>query len=261
MNIRLELAHVTARYARTSVVDDVSFHLEPGATLAVVGPNAAGKSSLLKAIAGALPLVAGTVRIGNQPLSQLSPKDRAARLAFVPQSSRFDLDFTVREVVSFGRAAHAGPWGLLRKHDDALVDRALERTELRSLAHRPFSDLSGGERQRVLLARAIAQQAAILLLDEPTAHLDLKHQLLVIDTVLEHARRGGVALVALHDLALAARLGAVAVIDKGALVAFGLPDETLTSERLAKTWGVSGRIERTEDGPTLRVTGRAAFGS
>lgn len=252
----LQVEGLSTGYASRPIVEDVSLSLLPGRTLALVGPNAAGKSSLLRAITGALPRLAGEVILSGRTLARHSAKERARAFAFVPQSSRFDLEFTVREMVSFGRSAHAGVWGLTTPADRDAIEAAMHRADVQSLAGRAYSELSGGERQRVLLARALAQQARLLLLDEPTAHLDLGHQLLVIDTVLAHARDGGAALVVLHDLALAARLDEVAVIDKGRLVARGEPAAVLTTARLEETWGVRGRVEATPEGPRLVLAGR-----
>lgn len=257
----LQVEGLTTGYSSTRpIVADVSLSLSPGRTLGLVGPNAAGKSSLLRAITGALPRHTGEVLLSGRPLQAHSSKERAHAFAFVPQSSRFDLEFTVREMVSFGRSAHAGIWGLSSRADKDAVDEAMRRADVEALAGRPCSELSGGERQRVLLARALAQQAQLLLLDEPTAHLDLRHQLLVIDTVLEHARQGGAALVVLHDLALAARLDEVAVIEAGRLVAQGDPATVLTTQRLEQTWGVRGRVESTAEGPRLVLEGRLTTG-
>lgn len=256
MSPLLEVVSISAGYTHRPAVEDISLEVQSGQTLAVVGPNAAGKSSLLRAVTGALPCLSGEVRVSGQPLPKLTPKQRAHAFALVPQSARFDLDFTVLEMVSFGRAPYAGTWGLASHTDRVAVNEALARADVTSLASRAFSELSGGERQRVLLARALAQAADILLLDEPTAQLDLGHQLLVIDLVKEHAEAGGAAIVVLHDLALATRLDSMAVIEGGRLVALGPPTQVLTPKRLRSTWGVCGRLDNSEDGPVLRLSGR-----
>lgn len=256
MSPLLDVVAVSAGYTERPAVENISFEVHAGQTLGVVGPNAAGKSSLLRALAGALPCLSGEVNVSGRALHSLTPKQRARTFAMVPQSARFDLDFTVHEMVSFGRATYAGAWGLASKADRIAVDEALIRADVAHLASRAFSELSGGERQRVLLARALAQAAQVLLLDEPTAQLDLGHQLLVVDLVLEHAASGGAAIVVLHDLALATRLDMMAVIEGGRLVAFGPPTQVLTPERLQTTWGVRGRLETGEEGPVLRLSGR-----
>ncbi len=252
----IEALSLSAGYGGADVVRDVSFSLAPGETLAVVGPNAAGKSTLLRALVGALRAGAGEVRLAGKALASMPARERARLVAVVPQSARYDLDFTVREMVAFGRAPHAGAWGLARAEDAEAVERALDEADVRPLAARPFAELSGGERQRVLIARAFAQGTPLVLFDEPTAHLDLGHQLLIIERVQEHAARGGAAVVVLHELSLAARLQRVAVLDRGRLVALGTPDAVLTPARLAETWGIDGELRADGDGPTLIVRGR-----
>lgn len=257
MTTLLEARAVTAGYSGRPVVREVSLSLEAGGAVALVGPNAAGKSTFVRALAGEPTLLAGEVHLEGRPLRLWSGRDRARRLALVPQSAREDVDFTVRQMVGFGRAAHTGPWGWESARDREAVERALLATDVAHLADRPFGLLSGGERQRVLLARAVAQEAKVWLLDEPIAHLDLAHQVLVLELVRDHVRAGGAALVVLHDLAFAARLGSVAVFDAGALVACGAPSAVLTADRLATTWGVDGSLAQTSSGPALVLRGRA----
>ena len=256
MTALLSCERLSAGYGTRAVVEDVTLAVHAGEAVGVVGPNAAGKSTLLRALCGSTPLLAGSVLLGGRPLSSLRGPERARLVAVVPQSSRLDLDFTVREMVAFGRSARAGAWMLETKDDRAAIDRALVDADVAHVADRLFSLLSGGERQRVLVGRALAQEAPLLLLDEPTAHLDLGHQLLVVETVRRHVTAGGGAVVVLHDLALAARLDRLAVLDHGRLVAFGPPAEVLTPDRLRDTWGVRGRLESRDGGPSFVLEGR-----
>jgi iron complex transport system ATP-binding protein len=253
----LEADSVTSGYGTRPVVRGVSFALGAGESLAVVGPNAAGKSTLLRALAGASRLLGGRVNLSGVSLADIPARDRARRLALVPQSARWDLDFTVREMVALGRAPYTDGWGLERPGDQRAIDEALSAVDLVDVARRFYSELSGGERQRVLIARALAQAAAVLLFDEPTAHLDLGHQLLVMDHVHAHVAGGGAAVVVLHDLAMAARLQRVAVLDGGLLVALGAPLEVLTPERLRRTWGIDAELVPHAAGPSLVLRGRA----
>lgn len=252
----LEAKDLAAGYGDRRVIERVSLKVDEGRTLGIVGPNAAGKSTLLRALCGATPPLAGEVLARGVPLNELAPRDRARLIALVPQSARFDLDFSVREIVAMGRAPHMGGWGLERPEDREAIDWALHKADVDGLAARAFSTLSGGERQRTLLARALAQHAPLLLLDEPTAHLDLAHQWLVLEVVQRHARLRGSAVVVLHDLTLAARLDELAVIDGGRLVAHGTPQEVLTRQRLARTWGIDGALEQTSAGLALVMRGR-----
>jgi len=254
----LEARSLSAGYGRRPVVKDVSLALHAGRTLALVGPNAAGKTTLLHALAGALPAQEGEVLLSGEAVERLGAKERARRLALVPQSARHDVDFTVRELVALGRTPHAGPWGMETAADREAIERAVVAADLSHVRDRPFSALSGGERQRTLFARALAQGSPVLLLDEPTAHLDLGHQLLMLDLVAAHASSGGAALVVLHDLALAARLDEVAVLAGGSIAARGAPGEVLTAALLKEVWGVEGTLEQGGPGPALRLAGRVA---
>lgn len=249
-----------AGYDGRALVHDVTLALGPGESLALVGPNAAGKSTLLRALAGSLAPLRGTVELAGRPLASVPARARALELALVPQSVREDLEFTVREMVAIGRAPRSGPWHLESPADRAAIARALAATDLEPLAGRPFHALSGGERQRTLFARALAQESRTWLLDEPTAHLDLAHQLLLLEQVEAHVATGGAVLWVLHDLALAARLQRVAVLDAGHLVADGAPAEVLTSERLARTWGVLGALEGKPGRQVVRLDGRVRPG-
>ena len=256
MTPALQATSVTAGYRGRAVVTDVTLAMAGGESLGIVGPNAVGKSTLLRVLVGDLLPISGDVRLDGQPLEGIPPRERARRIALVPQSARYDLDFSVREMVALGRAPHSRGWGLETSADRAVIDQALLDMELNELRGRAFSEISGGERQRVLFARALVQQAPILLLDEPTAHLDLGHQLLVMERLEAHTKRGGAALIVLHDLTLAMRLDRVLILDGGRVVADGRPDVVLSAERLAKTWGVDGSIEQVSGGASLVIRGR-----
>jgi len=253
----LEARAISAGYGARPVVEDVSLTVHAHETIAIVGPNAAGKSTLLHALAGALPVSKGEVLLGGDPIRSIAARERALRLSLVPQSARWDVDFTVREMIAMGRAPHSGAWSLESAADHASIARALSEADVAHLSERTFAELSGGERQRVLLARSLAQAAPVVLLDEPTAHLDLGHQQLVLERMLAHAREGGAAVFVLHDLALAARLDRVLVLDHGRLVADGPPFDVLTPIRLSSTWGVVGELVCGEQGTALVVSGRA----
>jgi len=227
----------------------VSLSIAAGECVAIVGPNGAGKSTLLAALLGALPPIEGAVLLDGLPLASLPGDVRARRLALVPQSARAELPFRVRELVALGRAAIG--------HDERVVSEAMARMELEPLADRRWTALSGGERQRVLMARALAQEAAVLLLDEPTAHQDPRQQLLVLEQVRAHASAGGAAVVVLHDLSLAGRLDRVVLLREGGLVADGPPALALAPHRLREVFGVEGRLEQPGPLASLRLERRA----
>lgn len=218
----------------------ITMTVRRGQCWAIVGPNGAGKSTLLRLMAGLHEPHAGTVDVCGARIETLSGLDRARRMAFVPQHAPADLDFRVGDIVLMGRFPHRS-FGLFESAQDyAAADRAMDITGTRALADRPLATLSGGEAQRVHLAAALAQETDILLLDEPTASLDLQHQLGIFGILQERAAGDGLTVVAVtHDVNLAARFCThVLVLDEGWSVATGPPAEILTPEVLRPVYGV-----------------------
>ncbi|HTT70671.1 MAG TPA: ABC transporter ATP-binding protein [Anaeromyxobacteraceae bacterium] len=226
-------------YGSSPVVDGVSFAAHAGELVGLLGPNGAGKSTLIRLMAGLCAPGAGTVRLfGLDPAS--APRREVARLAaLVPQEPRAPWPFTVREVVMMGRAPRQGLLARPSRLDRGAVEGALVACDLVALAERRLSTLSGGERRRVFFARALAQEPRVLLLDEPTAFLDLAHQVSAM-RMAEVAARGGLCVVAvLHDLNLAAAsCDRLVVLSRGRVVAEGSADAVLTAERVREVWGV-----------------------
>jgi len=215
-----------------------SLSVASGEVVAAIGPNAAGKSTLARLCCGLLAPQEGAISLQQAPMSRLGRRERARRVAFLPQNPPHDLSFTAREVALMGRAPHLGLWSLEGPHDLEIARSALDQFDALDLAERPVSQLSGGERQRVFLARAFAQEAALLVLDEPTAALDLSHQVLLVNALRRKAREGGGALLVLHDLALAgAACDRLALLDRGQVVAEGTPAEVLRPEVLSAVYG------------------------
>ncbi len=237
------------------VVDSVSLTLDRGVVLGVVGANGSGKTTLLRTIAGLLEAESGGTEFfspggtpgpttGNPAPATLSKRDRARMLAYMPQQAESH-PFTVFEAVLMGRYPHLGRFQLEGATDRALAWEAMQRTAITEFAGRKLSTLSGGERQRVVLARVLVQQADVLLMDEPTASLDLRHQMLTMDLVREEATdRNAAAMVVMHDLSLAARFcDRLVLLDGGRKVADGTPWEVLTPENLRTAFGVEGLVE------------------
>lgn len=219
-------------------VAGASLHVGAGEVVGVIGPNAAGKSTLARLSCGLLTAQSGAVFLSGGLLSRLSRRDRARRVAFLPQQHPQDLAFTAREVALMGRAPHLGLWALEGPGDLTRASAALLEADALELADRPVSQLSGGERQRVFLARAFAQDAALLILDEPTAGLDLAHQVLLVNALRRRARGGGGALLVLHDLALAgAACDRLVLLLAGRVIAEGTPAEVLRPEVLSPAYG------------------------
>lgn len=211
---------------------DLSLHLEAGLMVAVVGPNGAGKSTLLQVLAGLLQ-ARGRIQWNGRELGRIPFLERGRTLAWVGQESHAEFAFPVREVVGQGRHA----WG----DDGRGVDEALAALDIADLAERPITQLSGGERRRVFLARALATGAPLQLWDEPTASLDVRHGLEVLQLAKRLAVGGTTLLVSLHDLRTALCFDRVLVLDRGALVGFGVPEEVLTPELIQAVFRVRAR--------------------
>ncbi len=235
-----------------TLLRDVSFELGAGQLLAVIGPNGAGKTTLARLLCGVRTPDAGDVELGGQPIAALSRRELARRIAVVPQELALDFLFQVREMVAMGRAPHLGALARERAVDVAAIDRSLAELGLAPLAARTFPTLSGGEKQRVLLARARAQEADVLLLDEPTSHMDLGQRLHTFEWLrgwleAEPALRG--AVVVTHELELAARFADTVLLrHRGRVAAVGPPAQVLEAERIAEIYRVEARL--------LEVAGR-----
>ena len=234
---------VTFRYRATPVIERVSLRIRGGEMVGLLGPNGAGKSTLLKLAAGILRPTSGSIQITGQELSSLSREAVARRVAVVPQDFSVQFAYTVRQIVELGRLPHMGAWALARPSDRRAVDEALRETGAEGLAERVFNELSGGERQRVLVALALAQEAGIILLDEPTAHLDIKHQIEVLELMRRLNRERGItALAALHDLNLASRYFPRLVIFRYHVIADGSPSDALDADLLSRVYETPVRI-------------------
>jgi iron complex transport system ATP-binding protein len=236
------------RYGATQVLAGVTLELEGPGLVAVVGPNGAGKSTLLGVMAGLRPGHEGTCRLDGRRVEQWPRKQFARRVSLVPQSLRLDFPFTAGEVALMGRTPHAG--GLFDAGADLqAAGEALRRTDAWAFRDRDFRSLSGGERQRVVLAAALAQQPAALLLDEPTTFLDIEHQLAIYGLLAGLASQGMLVVAVTHDLNLAARYATrVIALRAGRVLADGPPREALSQERIAQVFRVAVRILPDPDG-------------
>jgi iron complex transport system ATP-binding protein len=248
----LLLENATARLGGRPVLDGVDLSVAAGEFVALVGPNGAGKSSVIRAFAGLLPLGEGVARLGGDDVAGLSPRERAARAAYLPQERRIAWNLPAVEVAALGAPFLAADEGMERAR------RALAEVEAEHLADRGVAEMSGGERARVLLARALATEADALMLDEPIAGLDPDAQLMVLERLRARADAGQAVLASLHDLPLAARFAdRVAVLDHGAVAADALPLRALTPEILQRVFGLSARWVDGPDGPLLSAGRRA----
>ncbi len=251
----LEVRDLRCAYDSQPVLDNLCLATHPGEVLALIGPNGAGKTTLLRALARLLRPCRGTVLLGGQNLWQLSPRAVARRLALAPQSNGATWPLTVEQAVALGRAPHRG-WLLpFSAADREAMERALQQVGLQGVRDRLVTELSGGEQRRVILARTLAQEPEVLLLDEPTAHLDLKYQTEILELVRDLAHRDGLTvIVTLHDLNQAALCAdRLALLANGRLRATGIPSEVLTPELLQQAYGVPVSVSRHPIYDTLLV--------
>lgn len=247
--MKISVQNVTFSYNGIPAIDEIDLEIGSGEVLGLIGPNGSGKTTLLKTISGLLAPKFGAVYLDSRALAHLKPSEIAQRLSALEQEHHVGFDFTVREIVEWGRTPHRkrlSPW---REDDEQAVQEALEITLLQNLSDRSIQSLSGGERQRVFLAMTLAQEPEILLLDEPTAHLDLRFQLEILQLIKRLAARGITIIAAIHDLSLAARISnRVAVLDRGRLVAWGPPEEVLTESLIRNVWGIESQIFKDAEG-------------
>ncbi|HEX7556671.1 MAG TPA: ABC transporter ATP-binding protein, partial [Leptolinea sp.] len=224
------------------ILQQVNLTVPEGSILGLIGPNGAGKTTLMRAVSGTIPLTNGKIQFRARDLAQLSILERARLIAVVPQARRLPGAYTCKETVMMGRTPHLNWLGRFDDRDQLLAVEAMRRTGVLDMADRPIGEISGGEQQRVLLARALAQAAPILLLDEPTTHLDLQYQINLLDLIRDLVRKGGLAntnepltvLLALHDLNLVGRYAdQVAVMVRGRIQSAGTPMDVLTPDTLS----------------------------
>jgi iron complex transport system ATP-binding protein len=246
---RLAFGHPGAPVGR-----DVSFTVEAGEVLCLLGPNGGGKTTLFRTILRLLEPWDGVIRVDGEPIAGWTRTRMARCFGYVPQAQLGAFPFTVREVVLMGRTAHLGTFATPAAADRAIADAVLGELGVSELASRPYTELSGGERQLVLVARALAQEPTILVMDEPTASLDFGNQVRVLAQVQSLARRGIAVVLSTHDPDQAFLCAhRVALLHGGRLVALGTPAEVITAERLAATYGVSVDVVQVEQDGEVRT--------
>jgi iron complex transport system ATP-binding protein len=240
----LEVSDLALDYGPRRVLDEVSIELRPGELVALIGPNGAGKSSLLRCVTGLVRPAAGSVRIDGRLVAEMERPSLARTMAVVPGQTVIAFPMRVEELVALGRVPHEHPLLGLRAVDRERIELAIERVGIGHLRGRDVRELSLGERQLAVLAMAVAQDARLLLLDEPTVHLDLRHQVAIMELLRDLAQRDGVTVLAvLHDIGLAARFfERLLLLDGGRLLADGSPGEVLTASRVSAVYGVDPRL-------------------
>jgi len=253
----LTLDKVAVRYGKREVVHDFNDTVKPGEWLCLIGPNGAGKSSILRAVAG-IAHHTGVISVDGSALDLRKHRRRAALVAYVPQSPVLPTDMTAFDYVLLGRNPYIDYFGTESTHDRALVELVLLRLDMADLAGRELGELSGGEQQRLVIARALAQEAPILLLDEPTSALDIGHQQQALELVDQLRRDHGLTVIsAMHDLTLAGLYAdRLALLHEGHTVVTGLAAQVLRPETLAEFYGVSVAVHHEPDGTVVIVPRR-----
>jgi iron complex transport system ATP-binding protein len=242
----LSVENLTCRYGTRTVLSDFTLGVSRGDFLAVVGPNGSGKSTLVKAISRTLRPASGRITLGGRDIVRMRPRDLARELALVAQETAVEFDFTAEEVVLLGRLPHLARFRGESERDRQAVREAMAVTNTLHLKDRVITGLSGGERQRVLVARGLAQEPSLLILDEPTAHLDIAHQVELLDLTRRLNREQGLTVIAvLHDLNLAAQYaGRLLMMKEGRRFAEGAPVDVVTEANVAAVYGSRVRVTR-----------------
>lgn len=250
--LRLAAEAVTVRIGSRDIVRDVTFDVKAGETVAVIGANGAGKSTLLKVLAGLAPPALGRVLVEGDDAAALDRRILARRLAYLPQERTLGWPMRVARVVALGRLPHVDPRSVMSEQDARAVAAALSAMDLDHLADRPANRLSGGELARVLLARTLAQEAPVLIADEPTAGLDMAHVLKFFEYLAARAAQGAAIVVAVHDLSLALRFCQRAVLLSDARVlASGPSHDVITPDNIAHAFGVTAHVTRLDELPVV----------
>jgi len=235
----LQSRNLAFGYRGRSVGSGVDIALEPGRVLCLLGPNGSGKTTLMRTLLGLLPPLAGEVHLDGRPLADWKPHERARRVAYVPQAAETYFDFSVAEMVGMGRTAHRGLFARPSRRDAQVASEALASMRIEALADRPIHGVSGGERQLALIARALATEAALLVLDEPTANLDFGNQVRVLAEIVRLRERGIAVLLCSHDPGHALEVAdEVLLIKDGKTFARGIPSDVINDANLSSLYGI-----------------------
>ncbi len=254
----LDVANVCAAYGERKALESVSCVVAAGSLLGIIGPNGAGKTTLLRVLGGALPVSSGALTVRGRDIRDFRRQELARVVGFVPQSLDVPVAFTVGEFVAMGRTPYVSGWSRLSKDDEAAVRKAMAMADLQDLESRLVDELSAGEKQRAVVAMALAQEPQILLLDEPTAHLDVQHAWSLMTLIAKlNAEHGVTVVLSSHDLNLAAEFCShLLLMDEGRVVSHGRPTEVLDAERLSGVYKHPLEILTTQDGRRFVVPRR-----
>ena len=251
--VSISLHDVVIALGGRLVIKGISAQLDAGSLVGIVGPNGAGKSTLVRAMTGLIPIASGNIDFDNHPVASLPRQQIAKCLAYLPQGQTLHWPLTVERLVALGRLPHLAPLSKISAADQVIVEESMRRADVLDLRHRNATHISGGERARVMLARALAVDAASLIVDEPLASLDPGHQIDVMTLLANEAKEGSLVVAVLHDLVMAARYcDRLMLIDDGCLIADGRPENVLTPQNLAEVYGVTAHFNY-ETSPPLIV--------
>jgi iron complex transport system ATP-binding protein len=254
--VMIKAREISVWFGRRKVIDDISLDLASGEIIVLLGPNGAGKTTLLRAMNGTVPVKSGRIELDGVTLGKLSRREIARRIAVVAQENETKFPITVMEFVLAGRFTRGAAFGWESSDDIRSAENALELCDLGEYGARAMNELSGGERQRVVLARALAAESKVLLLDEPTANLDLAHQALMFRLVRERCRNDGAsAVVITHDLNLASEFAdTIVLLKEGRVFASGSTADVMTKENIAEVYGVQVLLDANPASGKVRVT-------
>ncbi|MCX7995598.1 MAG: ABC transporter ATP-binding protein [candidate division WOR-3 bacterium] len=239
----IELSNLSFSYNQQKVLKDINLTIKKGEFVGIIGPNGAGKSTLLRIMGGILKNFSGEVRILGRNIKTLKPKDIARIIGFVPQETHFLHNYLVEDIILMGRYPYLEPFQHLSQEDMDTINHAVEMTGLHEIIKRPVNSISSGERQMVVICRALAQKPEILLLDEPTSHLDIQHQASIMGLLKNLNSTGMTVVVVNHDLNLAARYSEkLILLDKGTIYKTGIPEEIIERKTLNKVYGIEVEI-------------------
>lgn len=252
----IEVKDLNFGYKKELVLKDISFKVEEGSFVSIVGPNGSGKSTILKLLNNIYISEASDILIDGQDIKKFKKKKLARKMALVPQNTIIDYEFTVEEVVLMGRHPYKGRFENENNQDSQIVKDALEMTNTLHLKDRIITELSGGERQRVFIARALAQNPSIILLDEPTAHLDINHQIEILNLLKRlNKEKGTTIILVIHDINLGVRFSdEVIMLDRGKILGKGKPEEVITKDNIQLAYNLKVEIDKNKYTDTVYLT-------